>query len=92
MQHNWRTLVSSNDPKFWVKGTEIECSIPSGYLSRFAIYSVRTVARGANCIEHDCRYRVRDAAMAAGLSAAPIAAEFATLEQAEQYINNQWEG
>lgn len=90
----WRTLVPSNDPKHLVKETEIEVCIPSGFRSRFAIYSVRVVgwerdpiAMNGGYSVYDVRYRVRDAEAANDAhfregKSAPIFGEFATLDEA----------
>lgn len=86
MQHNWRTLIHSNDPRHTVKGHEIDVSIPSGQMSRFAVYSVRVI----NPL--DFRYRVRDAVQISDAETKagkrpPVVAEFDTLDEAEAYIN-----
>ena len=80
---DWRTIRNSRDPKFMVKGHELESCIPSGFLSRFRIVSVRTydVDRYA-----DVFYRVYDAEtvtdadVRAGKFSQPVA-NFDTLEE-----------
>lgn len=60
---NWRVLVSSYDPSYTVKGTELAVAFVKG--SRFAIYEVRALepapAGSPNRYELSLRYRVRDA-------------------------------
>ena len=65
---DWRTIVPSREPAHMVRGTELEVCFPAGFLSRFAIYSVRTVQWirdrdhwNGGYGEYDVRYRVRDA-------------------------------
>lgn len=55
----WRSLVSSNDPKFMVKGTELSVCLTYGKRSRFAVYEVRTFI-GAERMP-DRYFRIRDA-------------------------------
>ncbi len=53
---NWRTLTSSNHPKFFVKGTELSVAL-FGKNSRFAVYETRTYIKSG---EFDREYIVRD--------------------------------
>lgn len=87
---NWQTLVRGDAA--YVKGTEIEGTIPDGFLSRFAIYAVRRLTwavdeHGREYTDYDVFYRVRDAEAApdahyrAG-GRAPIFGEFDTLDEA----------
>lgn len=98
ISHNWRVLVNSREPKHWERGTEIEVSIPDGFRSRFAVYSVRTSrwAKDVGCInggyvEYDCRYRIRDAETVTdaqvkeGVRPSAVA-EFATLAEADEWM------
>lgn len=101
MDHNWRTLVPSNEPAHLKRGTEIDYSIPNGYHCRFALYSVRTSQYikdpdhiDGGYISYDLRYRVRDAALISDAETRegkrpPIACEFATLDECEQWIRQQ---
>lgn len=84
---NWQTLIRG-DAQF-VKGAEIERTIPPGFRSRFTIYSVRVIGRGVDdygksVMEYDVFYRVRDveaesdAHFKAG-KPAPIFGEYKTL-------------
>ena len=91
---NWRTIVPGNDPKHLIRGTELERCIPTGFRSRFAIYSVRTVGwqRDETSLSggysvYDVRYRVRDVEAANDQhfkdgKPAPIFGEYATLDEA----------
>lgn len=100
MDHNWKTIIPSNDPAHLVRGTEIEYSIPDGFHSRFALYSVRTSQRVKDAdhwqggyISYDLRYRVRDAALITDAETRegkrpPIACEFATLDECEAWIKD----
>lgn len=101
MQHNWRTLIPSREPAHMVRGSEIEMSIPDGQHFRFAIYAVRTTEWikdaghwAGGYVSADCRYRIRDAATVTDAQVAAnvrpsIVAEFATLDDAETWINSQ---
>jgi hypothetical protein len=98
MRHDWRTICPSTNAAHLVRGTELEVSIPAGFLSRFAIYSVRrmewvsdpTLPAGG-IWAHDVSYRVRDAAtisdaeVKAGVRP-KIVGEFKTLEEAEAFM------
>lgn len=81
---DWHTITAGNDPKRWVKGCELESCIPSGFLSRFRIVSVRIYDADRNA---DVRYSVRDAAtvtdaeVKAGKAPRSVG-EFPTLEDA----------
>lgn len=55
----WRSLVSSSDPKFMVKGTELSVCLSFGRRSRFAVYEVRCFT-GADRMP-DRYFRIRDA-------------------------------
>lgn len=54
----WRSLVSSRDPKFMVKGTELAVCLV-GKWSRFAVYEVRCFIGPDR--EPDRHFHVRDA-------------------------------
>ncbi len=54
---SWRTITSSRNPKFSVKGTELSVAL-AGKNSRFAIYEIRRL--DADSLP-DVFYRVRDA-------------------------------
>lgn len=88
---NWEILVHGNDPKIWVKGTEIERCCPDGFRHRFAIYSVRVIGwevfEGKGFNAYDVRYRVRDAEAISDADVkagkpCPIFGEYATLDEA----------
>lgn len=98
MQHNWRTIVPSRDPAHWKRGTEIEVSIPAGFMSRFAIYSVRQSRWvkdpkhwDGGYVETDATYRVRDsdtvtdAEVKAG-TRPKVIGEFPTLDECEKFL------
>jgi len=98
VSHNWRVLVNSREPSHWERGTEIEVSLPNGFRSRFAVYSVRTSrwAKDVGCInggfvEYDCRYRIRDsetisdAQVKAGVRP-DVVAEFASLDDVDDWL------
>lgn len=65
---NWRPVTPSNNPKHWVKGSEIDSCVPDGFLSRFRIASIRCYVwqadasnpRGGTYVA-DAFYRVYDA-------------------------------
>ena len=90
----WKTLVHGRDVER--KGIELERAIPSGFHSRFAIYSVRTyreeIGNNGRFLAPDAYYRVRDAATVTMKDTAngkrpDIFGEYETLEQALQAIN-----
>lgn len=88
MMLDWRTLVGSNDPKRWVRGTELEMAYVPETHSRLAIYSVRTVERDNDGSNYDMRYIVRDAGKISDADVKagkhpPIVAQFATLDEFE---------
>lgn len=88
MMLNWKTLVGSNDPKRYVKGTELEVAFPEGFQHRFAIYSVRTLDRDGTC---DARYRVRDASTVSDADVRSgkrpaVVIEVDTLDQIEEWL------
>jgi hypothetical protein len=81
---DWYTLVSGNDPKRWVKGTELERCFPEGFRHRFAIISVRMYDKDRNA---DVYYRVRDVEAAGDQhfrdgKPAPVFGSYETLEMA----------
>jgi len=98
MEHSWRTVTPSNDPRHWIKGTIIDRSIPHGFHSRWAIYAVRTISfetdgAGTRSTLYDVRYRVHDATTVTdaevrqGVEARAVGS-FATLDEAERFILN----
>lgn len=98
VSHDWRVLVNSRETKHWERGTEIDVSLPHGFRSRFAVYSVRTTrwAKDVSCVaggyvEYDCRYRVRDAktvsdAQVRAGERPAVVAEFATLNEVDDWL------
>lgn len=54
----WRTIVSSRDPKYTVKGTELACAAVPNTMHRFAVYEVRTLEADGGL---GVKYRIRDA-------------------------------
>jgi hypothetical protein len=65
---SWKTLCSSADRRFFVKGTELAIAIVPGYRSRFSVTEVRALdAAGFS----DVKYRIRDAEL---ISDADVAA------------------
>lgn len=84
---NWQTLIHGNDPKRWVKGSELDRCIPDGFRHRFAIYSVRVIGRDQDGTTYDVKYRVRDVEAANDQhfkdgKPAPIFGEYPTLHEA----------
>lgn len=100
INHDWRTLIPSNDPRHVKRGSEIEVSIPKGepFRSRFAIYSVRVtgwekdpMAPNGGYLITDATYRVRDAetvsdAQVKSGDRPKIVFEAPTLDQVEAFI------
>ena len=97
---NWRTLINSREPAYMIKGSELECIKPDGFMSRFMIYAVRSYTRNPDWwpgsiteprLHADMRYRVRDADtvsdadVRAGKRPA-IVGEFATFDEAMKHI------
>lgn len=72
---SWRSLLTSRDPKFTVKGHALAVTL-YGPNSRFAVYEVRTLEAdgelGIAYRVHDA-HRVTDAEVRAGKSAPAIA-------------------
>lgn len=85
----WRSIVSSNNRDFWIKGTELDMALVPGSRSRLALYSVRAYDADRNA---DVRYRVRDAGKISDADVKagkrpPIVAEYATLDEFEAALS-----
>jgi len=93
----WRTLCRDSDPKYLVRGTEIDCTF-YGPMHRFMIYSVRALVPAPewsdNRFELDFEYHVRDAesisdAQVKAGERPKVVARFKTLEEATRYCDKE---
>ncbi len=80
---NWRNVTPSSNPKYWVRGTVIECAT-AGAHSRYLIESVRYYLDGTFYRVRDAE-RVTDAAVRAGENA-PIVFTADTLDRVEKWL------
>jgi len=93
---NWRTLIRSSDPRFLVKGAELEVALV-GPASRFALYCVRTLVPALpgsrDRFDLDLGFVVRDAETVTdaqvrdGVRPA-IVGRFSTLDEALAFISS----
>lgn len=102
MRLEWRTVTSSLSPAAKVRGTVLEQALAPGFLSRFAVQSVRTsryvaskeAQDGRGYVQLDCTYQIADAHTVSdaetreGISPR-VVFKAETLEEIEAWLNSQ---